>query len=265
MDTSRKQRAGIRFSDGARGDRDPSISQNRLEQAAKARAVTAAVSGGEWRDGELVGCVGLLGKRGSGKSTEMARLLRSASGRLIVFDTVNQYSQGDLPGCAVIHDVATFKAFIRSHLAARSFRILYQPIGDVRAHFDSITAFFSMQSSPGRYLVGRLIFAIDEVDRFCSPSWMRPGLDFLVNCGRHPKIALVWTSRRPQRIARDLSSQTSEFRVFFMSEPKDRANLAEYIGDEAADHLNRIPRFHYLRYRDGEPGFSIEISGRRIG
>ena len=101
-----------------------------------------------------------------------------------------------------------------------------------------------------------MIYAIDEVDRFTSANFAPPGLDYLINQGRHVQVSLVCTSRRPAQVPRELTSQAHLFYVFKNTEPGDCDYLEKYIGKAAAEKLPTLSDYHFLRWEESE-GISI--------
>lgn len=73
-------------------------------------------------------------------------------------------------------------------------------------------------------------------------------------------IAFLFTSRYPAQVARGLTSQCSELRTFLVTEPLHLEYLRSYYGADT-DRLATLPRFQYLRYRDGLP---IELAGGAV-
>jgi hypothetical protein len=167
----------------------------------------------------------------------MAVRLRPVS-RVIVFDTLGQY---DLTGYIYIHQPGDLKMILRERLKS-SFRVMYQPKeGALEKHFEAVTQIV--------IACGSMIYAVDEVDRFCSASWLPEGLKDLVNYGRHRKVSCLFTSRRPAQVARELTSQCSEFRLFRTTEPRDLSYYSDCIGI-ASEKLSGLEQFSYLLWRD---------------
>jgi hypothetical protein len=170
----------------------------------------------------------------------MERELRH-SARVINFDTLGQY--GQLPGYVTFHQPGPLKAYLRERLRAPSLKILYQPReGDIAAHLESVTRI--------ALATREVVYAVDEVDKFCSPSWLPPGLYDLVNYGRHSRVPVMCTSRRPAQVARELTSQCAEMRIFRMTEPLDVRYFAQLIGDATAAQLPQLGEYQYLRWTD---------------
>lgn len=158
------------------------------------------------------------------------------------------------------------KEFLRSHLG-QPFRVLYQPdvapptsLEDtdreqnkqLRMHFAAVT-----QLVIG---CGSMIYAIDEVDRFTNANYAPPGLDYLINQGRHVQVSLVCTSRRPAQIPRELTSQAHQFYVFKNTEPGDLDYLRPYLGKSATDRLPTLDDYTFLLWEESE---GISIAGGR--
>jgi len=181
--------------------------------------------------------------------------------RLLLFDgrgasgTAINFFQ-DFGFDAVFHQPGELRTFLRDRLES-PFRVLYQPsilpatfsllparprVSALARHFAAVT-----QMVIG---CGRMIYAIDEVDRFTSAGWMPQGLDYLVNQGRHVQVSMICTSRRPAQVPRELTSQAHLFYVFKMTEPGDVDYLRPYIGAAGADLLPRLQLYHCLRWEE---------------
>jgi hypothetical protein len=106
------------------------------------------------------------------------------------------------------------------------------------------------------------MFAVDELDRFTTSSWMPHGLEYLVNQGRHVQVSIIATSRRPQQIPREFSSQAHAFYVFRMSEPRDLAYVSEYLGDSTAARLPGLAQFTYLHWEEASGVLLGDMNGR---
>ena len=155
------------------------------------------------------------------------------------------------------HQPGELRAFLREHLNS-DFRALYQPMIEppkslddhapgISAHFDAVTQLV--------IACGRMLYAVDELDRFTAANWMPSGLSYLVNQGRHVQVSMLCTSRRPQQIPREFTSQAHEFFIFRMTEPRDLSYLEQYIG-ESASELPHLAPYSYLRWEESA-GISI--------
>jgi hypothetical protein len=143
--------------------------------------------------------------------------------------------------------------------SAARFRIMYQPFtGELEHHFEAVTALALAygKNGPG------IIYAVDEIDKFCTASFVPPAMKDLINYGRHRKVSMICTSRRPAQVARELTSQCSEIRCFRTTEPRDIRYFSDIMGDTAAQKLPALGEYQYLRWTDdcAEP----EICGGKI-
>lgn len=214
---------------------------------------------GEYQDGEIRGCGFIGGVRGMGKTTEMARLLSACLGGYIFFDPLSKH-ENVLPGARLIRQPGELKDYVGVN-RKRRFAVLYQPnSGEVDAHFRALCMVARAY--------GWMTLAIDELDMLCGPRWgdtrMCPELYHLVNYGRHCRVSLLATARRPMNVARGFTSQCQQMRLFHTREKADVRYFEEYIGQSEAQRLPSLPRFHYLLWTgDGEAG--TYIGGRPVG
>lgn len=118
-----------------------------------------------------------------------------------------------------------------------------------------------------------LVFGVDEFDEFCTAGHTtaldrktykqvfgntKPALYQIANYSRHHKMAFIASSRRPAQVARELTSQYSELRVFRMTEAGDISYFAGILGESVAERLKTLADYTYLRARDGQ---EPEIAG----
>lgn len=203
---------------------------------------------GEYQDGELRGCVFVAGVRGMGKTTEMARLLSACLGGSLFFDPLSRH-EAVLPGYKIITEPGALVAYLRRN-SARRFRILYQPrSGELDAHFRAVCNVVRA--------FGSMVFGIDELDMLCGPRYgdtrMCPEMYHLVNYGRHCRVSMVTTARRPMNVPRGYTSQCLSMRLFHMRERADVRYFEEYIGQADAQRLTALPKYHYLLWTGDGP------------
>lgn len=203
---------------------------------------------GEYQDGELRGMCFIAGKRGMGKTTEMARLLSQCGGGVLFFDALSRHESA-LPGYKVFCQPGPLKDYLRLN-RERRFQVLYQPrSGDMDQHFQNVCVIVRA--------IGNMIFGIDELDMLCGPrwgsSWMVPGLYHLTNYGRHSRVSMLATARRPMSVPRGYTSQCLEMRLFGMTERADLKYFEDYIGAADAARLATLEKYQYLHWTGDGP------------
>jgi hypothetical protein len=220
------------------------------------QSVSRGFIDGEYQDGELRGVTLLLGRRGMGKTTEMARLLSLCTGGVIFFDTLSKHTDV-LPDYAVISEPHSLVAYLKVN-RGRRFNVLYQPRqGDLDRHFAQVCTIVRA--------FGWMILGVDEIDRLCGqrfgPSWMPPALYELVNYGRHCRVSMIATARRPQGVAAGFKSE-AVLRVFRLKDGKAIDAIQEEIGEENVAKVRTLPKFFYLLCTDDDD--PIVAGGPRV-
>ena len=203
---------------------------------------------GEYQDGELRGCIFIAGKRGMGKTTEMGRLLSACGGGVLFFDSLSRH-EAALKGYRIVSQPGELEEYLRANVGRR-FRVLYQPrSGDLDQHFQAncliVRAF------------GEMIFGVDELDMLCGSQWgdsrMCPEFYHLVNYGRHCRVSMLATARRPMSVARGFTSQCLEMRLFGMTERADLKYFEDYIGQADAQRLATLSKYQFLHWTGDGP------------
>lgn len=174
--------------------------------------------------------------------------------RILVFDTVCQFTPDQLPGFTCITQPGRLVAFLRQHRGG-SFKIIYRGEHHPEQHFSYVAALVAA--------VGDLVFAIDEIDYFGTAGACDEKLDWLIRYGRHRRVAMVYTARRPAEVPRNLTAQSSEFRIFRLTEPRDIEYMRRLIGP-AAERLPQLEQFSHLRYQDSGAAEIIDARGRAV-
>lgn len=100
--------------------------------------------------------------------------------------------------------------------------------------------------------VGNMLLVVEEVDRFCDPSYIGDSFFRVVNYGRHADagaIDFLAISRAPADVNRALTRAAYEIYCFTMGEPRDLEYLKKRVSEAYADGLQGLPPHHY-RYMD---------------
>jgi len=94
---------------------------------------------------------------------------------------------------------------------------------------------------------------LEEADYFCTAASSDPALDGLVRYGRDPQINIYYTTRRFQEVAKGLTSQTDEYVLFRIFEPRDLEQLAKRFGPEIEERVTSLVRFQYIKFSVVDP------------
>lgn len=185
---------------------------------------------------------GYLGKSGSGKTYLALHHLAKVK-RLIIVDPTGQEQ---LAG-AVDH-VAMEKMELVDKVCRKTFRVVWR----APALTDSPEAMVAAVEYANRVAAAAedCYLLWDEVDMYTPFNRLAPLAYKLVNAGRHRRVRLYWTSRRPARVARDLTANANRLAIFRTSEPGD-LDWARKIDRDMAKALPELDRYEAVDWRDG--------------
>jgi hypothetical protein len=140
---------------------------------------------------------------------------------------------------------------LRDHLAANfhgHFRCIYTPLsGDGLQHFEGVNRMVRF--------CGRMVYAVDEVDKFQEPSYSPPELYELCNYCRHREVAMIGTARRPAQVSKDYTYGLSEICAFGFTEPGDLKYFEGKCGSAVAGVIPSLGKFEYIRWIQGRPDY----------
>jgi hypothetical protein len=96
-----------------------------------------------------------------------------------------------------------------------------------------------------------ITFVIDEIDMFFDTRADKKSQMYkMVHYGRHNKIDIITTSRRPANISRNLTSQTDVFYFSRLREPNDKKYIKALLGTQAVEIVDKLSKFSFLRVED---------------
>jgi hypothetical protein len=178
---------------------------------------------------------GIVGVKGSGKSTAFAALLRRRE-RLVLWDSLGEHSW--VPNCC--ESLETLRAFLQWSRSRERFASSYIPSGDLQEEIEEVAGMV--------YARGDLAFGIEELPLVCQPSYIPPMLGKLIRTGRHRQIDVVWSAQRAGEVARLVTAQTDEFVLFSQREPRDLDAIADRCGRDVAERVAALGLHGHFRW-----------------
>jgi hypothetical protein len=169
--------------------------------------------------------VGIVGRKGSGKSMRLARLLKYCP-RFFVIDSMADHTNA-VPN--QIYDVDEALEFIDWSKGQKTFAAAFVPGSDLEGEFEEICH--------EAYRRGNMAFVVEEVPFVVKPGYLPTGFAYMVRTGRHKDLDLVWTAQRASEVSRTLTSSTDLWILFSQTEPRDLDCLAERCGREVANKV----------------------------
>lgn len=171
--------------------------------------------------------VGVIGRKGSGKSTFARRVLERCA-RLFVFDTMGEHSW--VPN--TFRDMEKADQFLAWAETEECFAGRYVPEDEMQGDFAELAGIV--------YDQGEMLLAVEEIPLLCSASYIPPELGRLVRLGRHRRLSLAWTAQRAAEVSRTLTAMTDVFVLFSCTEPRDLDAIRERCGAEIAEKVSRL-------------------------
>jgi len=173
--------------------------------------------------------VGIVGRKGSGKSTRVATLLKYAP-RILVWDPMEEY-QDALPD-SVSDSIDDLYEYFNQADAQPTFACSYSPGGDLPDEFEEVCRLVND--------FGRVLFCVEEAPLVCKAGWVSPVFGKIIRTGRHHGIDLLWTAQRASEVSRTLTSATDDWILFSQTEPRDLDAIAERCGRDIADRVANL-------------------------
>jgi len=97
---------------------------------------------------------------------------------------------------------------------------------------------------------GNTVFAIEEIDQYCSPRWLPPELDSIVNIGRNRRISFIATTRRIADVHKDIIANCDYHFIFKAFLPRDLEEYQKYVG-RMVWMAKDLPDYHFIYYKVG--------------
>jgi hypothetical protein len=169
--------------------------------------------------------VGIVGRKGTGKSSYLRELLRRCP-RFLVFDVMAEHAR---QGGNQLESPTQLDRFLKWSRAQEKFAASYIPDGALDEEIEEVARLV--------YGRGHLCFACEEVPLYTQPGYMPPLLGKLVRTGRHRHIDVAWTAQRAAEVPKTLTALTDVWILFSQVEPRDLSALADRCGREVADRV----------------------------
>jgi hypothetical protein len=179
--------------------------------------------------------VGVVGRKGSGKSMRAATLIKFAP-RVLVWDPMGDHGDS-LPDVFEGIDDELDEYFEQAH-RAKTFACDYVPTNDLETEFEEICDLV--------YDYGRMLFCIEEAPLVCKAGYMPPVFGRIVRTGRHRYIDLLWTAQRASEVSRTLTSATDVWIFYSQTEPRDLDAIAERCGRDFANRVAELGLHDYF-------------------
>jgi len=178
--------------------------------------------------------VGIVGRKGSGKSTRLLQMLRYCP-RFLVFDVMGEHAGQQSNR---LESPAKLARFLKWSREQPSFAAAYVPSGELQEEIDEVSRLI--------YSRGNLCFVCEEVPLYTQSGYMPPIFGKLIRTGRHRKIDIAWTAQRAAEVPRTVTSLTDVWVLFSQTEPRDLSALADRCGRVVADRVAGLGLHDYF-------------------
>lgn len=186
-------------------------------------------------------CVLIMGTRGTGKSF-LCQRLQSLWPRRIVFDALDEYSQGEH-----VYSFDDFAALLieKDKSAQKEFLIVVKFDPEMEQTEHEIENMLRVA-----YYFGNVQIILEEVQFFSTvhrlPKWLK-------NClltGRHQNVSLMFTTQRPGELNKTILSQCNHIFCGRIVEGNDVRYVAGFL-NQSADRLSSLPDRRFLYFSAG--------------
>jgi hypothetical protein len=193
--------------------------------------------------------VGVIGRKGSGKSTRFADLLETQD-RLIIFDPMaeHDWTPNEL---SAPKSIEAAQDFFRWNERKPVWAANFVPGEDLEEDLEALSKLV--------YDRGDCVFGVEEIPLVTSPGHMPPNFGRLIRTGRHKGVDVYWTAQRAAEVPRTLTSLTDRFVFFSQTEPRDLEAIAARCGKDVAAAVARLGMHDSLEW----DVMSRQIAGSR--
>jgi hypothetical protein len=173
--------------------------------------------------------VGIVGRKGAGKSTRTRTLLKYVP-RILIWDPMQDHR--DLVPDYFEDSPSDLDEYFQEAQAKNRFACSFTPGDNLENHFDYVCDVV--------YDYGRMLFVIEEAPLVCRASYMPPTFGKIVRTGRHRELDVLWTAQRAGEVSRTLTSATDIWIFYSQTEPRDLDAIAERCGREIAERVAEL-------------------------
>lgn len=191
----------------------------------------------------------MLGRKGSGKTTQLCHLLsqHKYGDRAVLIDP-----PGNIDFGVSVDDLHSMETLL-DRQAEKKFRIRYSNLEAIDFNNAADSNYLKLEAVLQMCLdIGDCTLVIDEVDMFCNPYGIPPTFRHVLARGRHDRLNLIWTARRPQEVNKLLLSQSDEFFLFQMHHPDDVDYFRKFMSFDREQVLT-LPVGQSLHWTAGAP------------
>jgi len=188
--------------------------------------------------------VGVTGKRGHGKSEWVRRHLISDN-RLLIADALGEHRDWTTSlDCDLPEQLSIIAA-----QGKNAFRLACPLPIDDEEKLIAIDYLCRAAYLAARFAEAPVTLVIEECDHRAASTanWTNPGLNLLIQYGRHGPVNVVWTARYMGAVSRRLTSETDIHILFAVHEPRWLEAIADRLGEQAAEEASKLKRYHYLK------------------
>jgi hypothetical protein len=184
----------------------------------------------------------VFGRRGSGKTTMIRAMIPELKKPIVVIDVLGNFEGYEHDGQEwtdvdtiqdALNEIKNYCENSKEHSG-----VIVVQSGNLDNAIDFICS--ALWKIEGGTLV------IDEVDAFSFTD--APCYDEAIRYGRNRGIDVVTGCRRPAEISKQITAAADRVYCFVTREPRDIEYYREFLGDEIAFQIPKLPPYHGIYY-----------------
>lgn len=197
----------------------------------------------------------VFGRRGTGKTTLLRKLIPVQKKPVIVLDVLGNFTDQDQWVITESYQDALLeiRAYIKSPKEHTGIIVVQD--GDIGTALDFMCS--------ALWKIGGGTLVLDEVDAFSTAD--SPCFDEAIRYGRNRGIDVLTGCRRPAEISKNITAGADITFIFNTHEPRDIDYYREFLADsELAEKLPSIPEYHgvFKDFKSNKSGiFKTDVDG----